>query len=130
MARTNLPTTALLANNGINAPAGTAIDQANGMNVALASGAIPAASSADRVVLYVNNTFAGTKVVTIRAGATQPPAMRAGIGDLNYTAQASGASYLGPFEVGRFVQSDGSLNIDFAAGITGTIAALLVPRSI
>lgn len=133
MARTNLPLTNLVGNAGISAPAGTNVDPTNGMNVALASGAIPAASSSDRLVLVVNNTFAGTKVVTIRAGvgggATPGPAFRSGIGDLTYTAQASGVSYIGPFEPARFMQLDGSINLDFASGITGTITALLLPRS-
>jgi hypothetical protein len=37
---------------------------------------------------------------------------------------------IGPFESARFAQADGSLNVDFDAGMTGTIVALRVPRTI
>lgn len=128
MARTNLPLTPLVANSGVAEPAGTAIDQANGMNIALASSAIPAAGGARHLILQIKNTFAGTKVVTIRAGVN-PPSMRAGVGDITFTAVASANTFIGPFEAGRVLQADGSINVDFASGITGTVNAFLVPRT-
>lgn len=134
MARTNLPATTLTPNSAVLNNAGTAIDATNGMNLQLPTTAIPAAPQADTVVLYVQNTTASTKTVTIRAGANTTylnvPAFEAGKGDLttgNLTA-TTGTAFIGPFEVARFEQNDGSLNIDFAAGMTGNIWALVLPK--
>jgi hypothetical protein len=141
MARTNLPLTSLNPKTPTLNNAGTAIDAANGMNIALASNAIPSTASGDRLVLYVQNTFAGTKTVTVRAGAgvAAPsnfgygypvPSQEQGLGDLvtgNLTA-STGTAFIGPFETARFVQLDGSINVDFAASMTGTIWAVLLPR--
>lgn len=128
MARTNLPITNAVANSGVVNPTATAIDQANGMNVALASSAIPSASQMDMLILVVDNTAVGAHVVTVRAGTSNPPAFRGGIGDMTVSVGASQIGYIGPFEPARFEQSDGSLNIDFDAGTTGTVLALLVPK--
>lgn len=131
MARTNIPVTVLSRNGGINAPAGTAVDPTNGHYVDVGG-------LTGRLILWVHNTFGGTKVVTIKAGV-KPPAMRSGLGDLAYTAQASGDSYVGPFESGRFVQAPGGTDggtlggrvfVDLASGITGTIAALWLPDGV
>lgn len=128
MARTNLPLTPLVGNSGVAEPAGTAIDQANGMNIALASTAIPAAGGPRHLILQVKNTFAGTKVITIGAGVN-PPAMRSALGAITFTCPASSNTFVGPFEAARVLQADGSINVDFASGITGTINAFLVPRT-
>ena len=133
MARTALPVTSAVAN-GIVSPTPTAIDQANGMVITMPAGTIPTEASTDRLILVVNNTFAGTKTVTLRAGANNQylnyPASRAALGDLVLTAPASGISYLGPFELSRFTQggSPETLNVDFQSGITGTILPVLLPR--
>lgn len=141
MARTNLPLTSLNPKSPTLNNAGTAIDATNGMNIALASSAIPSAASGDRLILYVQNTFAGTKTVTVRAGAgvAAPsgfgtgypvPSQEQGIGDLvtgNLTA-STGTAFIGPFDTARFVQPDGSINVDFAASMTGTIWAVLLPK--
>lgn len=144
MARTTLPVTTMTANGAVLNNAGTAIDAANGMNIPLASSAIPAVGGADRLVLYVTNTFAGTKTVTVRKGDNtnyaNVPAFEAGKGDFvsgNLTA-STGTAFIGPFELARFVQSGGagadqpagSINVDFAASMTGTIWAILLPRGI
>lgn len=136
MARTNLPLTTLTPNGAVLNNAGTAIDATNGMNVQLPSNVIPAPGSYERVVLYVQNTAAATKTVTVRAGTGAPgypnvPAFRAGKGDFttgNLTA-STGTAFIGPFDPSWFEQSDGSLNIDFAAGTTGTIWAIQLPRA-
>jgi hypothetical protein len=144
MARTNLPLTSLTANSATLNNAGTAIDATNGMNVALSSSAIPSAASADRLVFYVLNTTASTKTVTVRKGDNTAylnvPAFEASKGDLttgNLNA-TTGSAFIGPFELARFVQSGGagadqpagSINVDFAAGMTGTIWAILLPKGI
>lgn len=131
MARTAVPLTLLLKNGGLNAPAGTAVDPTNGHYV-------ETAGQTGRLILWIHNTFAGTKLVTIKAGV-MPPAHRASLGDLTYTAQASGDSYVGPFESSRFVQSAGGTDggtvggrifFDLAAAITGTVAALWLPDGV
>jgi len=141
MARTNLPVTELDPKSPTLNSAGTAIDAANGMNIALASSAIPAKAGADRVILYVQNSFAGTKTVTVKAGAgvAAPsnfgsgypiPSQEQGYGDLttgNLTA-STGTAFIGPFEAARYIQTDGSINVDFAASMTGTIWAVRLPR--
>lgn len=135
MARTNLPPTSLTSNGAVLNSAGTAIDATNGMNVQLPTSSVPANSGADRLVLYVQNTAAATKTVIIRAGvgggATPGQAFRSGLGDFtsgNLSA-STGTAFIGPLESARFAQSDGSINVDFASGTTGTIWALLLPKN-
>src|SRR5260221_480507 len=63
------------------------------------------------------------------AGTSNPPAFRGGLGDFtsgNLTA-STGTAFIGPFDSARFVQSDGSVSVDFAASMTGTIWAVIVP---
>ena len=134
MARTNLPTTALVPNNAVLNPASTALDAANGMNIQIVTNGVPAGGNLDDLILLVTNTTATSKAVTIRAGsnvnALNVPAFRAAIGDLvtQPLTATTGSAYLGPFDISRFQQPDGSLNIDFAAGMTGTVTALLKPK--
>ena len=141
MARTNLPLTTLNPKSPTLNSAGTAVDAANGMNIQLSSSAIPSAASGERLVIYVTNTFSGTKTVTVRAGAgvAAPagfgtgypiPSQEQGLGDLvtgNLTA-STGTAYIGPFDTARFLQVDGSINVDFAASMTGVIWAILLPK--
>lgn len=130
MARTAIPLTNLGKDNGIAEPAGTAVDPTNGHY-------IDCGGLTGQLVLWVNNTFAGTKVVTVKAGAN-PPAFRQSLGDVAYTAQASGRSFVGPVESARFVQAPGGTDggtggrifVDLAAAITGTIAALFIPDTV
>jgi hypothetical protein len=129
VARTNLPLTKLVANSGVLNPSATTVDQTNGMNVALASESIPAGANSDRLVLKVDNTAAAAHNVIVRAGAANPPAFRAGIGDITFSVTNAESAYVGPFEWARVAQSDGSVNVDFDSGFTGTITAFLLPRS-
>lgn len=126
MARTNLPLTTLDPVNGVTAPTATAVDVANGMNIVLASGALPSAPGAWDLILVFNNTFAGAKSCIVRAGSN-PPAFRSSKGDLTIT-NTTQVSYIGPLEPARYAQSDGSINIDFTAATTGTILALIRPH--
>ena len=127
MARVNVPLTNLTGNAGLVQPAGTAIVQASGANIQMASGAIPALSDAYLLVLQVANT--GTTGFTIIRAGVQPPSFRNLLGDLSITVTTATTWLLGPFDPSRFYQIDGSINVDFATGFTGTIAAYLVPRS-
>ena len=129
MARTNLPLTDLPGNAGV-LESTTAIDQANGMNVQVTSEAIPAKGEVQDIVLIVSNTFTSPENCIIRAGAGPVPAFRASLGDLTVSVTNATTQLIGPFESARFAQADGSLNIDFGTGFTGTIVALRVPRII
>lgn len=129
MARTNLPLTDLAGNAG-QAESTTALDVANGMNVQVTSEAIPAKGEAEDVILIISNTYTAAENVIVRAGAGPVPAFRASLGDLTVSVPASSTMLIGPFETARFAQADGSLNVDFGAGMTGTIVALRVPRSV
>lgn len=130
MARTAIPLTNLTKDGIINEPAGTAVDPTNGHYV-------DCSGLTGQLVLWVNNTFAGTKVVTVKAGAS-PPAFRKDLGDAALTAQASGRSFVGPVEAARFIQAPGGVDggtggrifVDLAAGVTGTIAALFIPDTV
>lgn len=130
MARTALPLTNLVKDSGFLEVAGTTVDPTNGHY-------IDCGSQSGRVLIVVNNTFAGTKVVTIKAGAN-PPSQRASLGDITFTAQASARSYVGPVESGRVVQAPGGTDggtggrifVDLAASITGTIWAYLIPDAL
>jgi hypothetical protein len=130
MARTNLPLSNLVASGGLADPAGTTIDQANGMNVAIPTTAIPSAPHMDKLILRVANTAGTAKNTIVKAGAN-PPSFRASLGDLTVQVPATtGVRFIGPFEIARFAQADGSLNIDFESGATGTITAFMAPGSV
>lgn len=126
-ARTNLPLTAL-SETGSVASSTTAVDVTNGMNIVLTSSAIPARPGSWNLVLVFTNTFAGSKSLIVRAGAN-PPAFRKDLGDLTCAnAGSSAVTYIGPLEPARFMQADGSINIDFTASTTGTVEALMLPH--
>ncbi len=141
MARTALTPVALDPKNPTLNNAGTAVDPTNGMSIALASSSIPSKPGSDRLILYVTNTTVSTKTVTVKAGAgvaapsgfgyAYPiPSQEQGLGDLttgNLTA-TTGNAFIGPFEAARYIQQDGSIWVDFAAGMTGNIWAVLLPR--
>jgi len=121
MARTAVAYSNLVANSNLTDPAGTALDAANDHVI---NAAIP-----ERTVLRVTNTSGADRIVTVKAGDS-PPALAAGQGDLTVTVVATtGVQWLGPFESGRFIQSDGTMEIDIVASHTGTITAFLVPKA-
>lgn len=125
----------------------TAVDNTNGMSVAITTTGIPAGPDIDRLILLVLNTNGTGRTVTIR-GATPDggltktgagtagqgwetwPGFLGGKGDLTTSAMTAttGLGIIGPFEVARFLQPDGTISIDFS-GATGFIAALLLPRA-
>lgn len=120
MARTALTVTELVPNGQIADPAGNAVDPANGH-------IINEPINFEELYLEINSTFAGAKTFTIKAGA-YPPALSSGQGDLVITLNAA-IGRCGPFTSARFKQADGSMWIDVAAGATGTIKAIHVPRT-
>jgi hypothetical protein len=80
-------------------------------------------------VLRVTNTDDDTDLdITVKAG-DNPPALAAGQGDLVVTVAFGTVRFIGPFESGRFLQSDGSMLIE-SETTTGAITALRIPRSV
>ena len=103
--------------------AGTAINTTNGGNVVLPTGAV---GNTDRLVLRIDNTTVSAKNVTIRAGV-YPPAFRSSMGDLVLQVALSAKAYFF-IESARFIQADGSVNLDYESGMTGTVFALITPN--
>ncbi len=130
MARTNLPVSAFLAESSIADPTATAVDQANGMNVVITTETIPPGYDAYKgIFLRVANTAASPFACIIRAGVN-PPAFRAPIGDLSVTVTNGTTRWIGPLDMARHAQSDDSINVDFAAGFTGTITCFEAPGTV
>ncbi len=111
MARTDVATVKVARDTDFNAT-GTAVDQPNGMRVLY--------TKVRKTYILVTNTAAATKVVTVHkaTNAQDIPAT-------DYSSAAipiaSGLQVLGPFS-GRYVQSDGTIWLDFVAGHTGIVA--------
>lgn len=122
MARTVGTVNELVANSSIAEPAGNAVDPANG-HIFTPTGE----GQLEEMYLRINLTFAGSKNITIKAGAN-PPALAAGQGDL-VVAINNTTRVLGPFSSARFAQKDGSLWLDVEAAATGTIFAFHMPRT-
>jgi hypothetical protein len=118
MPRTAVPIGNMVMN-GIQTPGTTAVDPANGHELAW--------GKTDHFVLEVNNTAGTAKNVTLKAGTDKSVAGQAGLGDLVLQVPNAARRRLGPFEKARFTQPDGKLYVDLEAGITGTIDAFLVP---
>jgi hypothetical protein len=119
MPRTNVPLQAFAANGELTDPTPVTIDATN-------QHVIPAAGQSQRIVLRVKNTFAGSKVVTVKAGDKEP-AFRAGLGDLAVTLAQNAVKWIGPLESARFIQNDGTIEVDVASGTTGEITAFQWP---
>jgi hypothetical protein len=121
MARTVLGQEPLVKNGVSTAGTGTTL-AVGGSGYYIAAGpGIP-----DRVVMSVAFTGA-TGTVTVRAGAN-PPAIAAGRGDLVVTGYNQ-TRFIRVYESARFLQADGTVNVDFsgsAATGTATLLNLLV----
>lgn len=120
MPRTAVAYSALVPNSDLADPAGTAISSGAG------NGGQVAASRPELTVLRLSNASGGSGTATVKAGAN-PPALAAGQGDLTVTIATGTARFIGPFESGRFIQSDGSLIVETSVAMTMT--ALRVPRN-
>lgn len=125
MPRTAITPRALIANGNLDGATGpTTID-----STLVTAGVVVNSAQPERTLIRVTNTEGSTNVVTLRKG-DNPPALAAGQGDLAVTVAATtGVQYLGPFESGRFLQNDGSIEVDFETGMTGAIDVLLLPRA-
>lgn len=125
MPRTAVVPRALAKNSGLNGATGaTTID-----STLVTNGVTIANARPERLLIRVANTEGSTNTVTVKAG-DNPPALRAGQGDLVVTVAAtSGVQFIGPLESDKYLQADGSLEIDLETGMTGSIDALYWPRS-
>lgn len=125
MPRTAIVPRALVANGSLDGATGpTTIDA-----TLVTNGVVVASVEPERTLIRVTNTEGSTNVVTVRKG-DNPPALAAGQGDLAVTVAATtGVRYIGPLESGKYLQNDGTLEIDFETGMTGAIDILLIPRA-
>lgn len=119
MARTAVAYSDLTPNADTDDPAGTALN-AGASNGHVINDAFP-----ELTVLRVEASAGGD--ITIKAG-DYPPALAAGQGDL-VVAVGIETRWIGPFESGRFIRSDGTMLIDVETGAAGTITAFRVPRN-
>lgn len=129
MARTAVTPIAASANthNVLNSGNATAIDVANGMFIDCSG------IKSGKLLLIIQNTFAGSKAVTVRAGALSPPAFRKDIGDLTLTLAAQNDYSVVTLESSRFVGQVGAatqLFLDFAASMTGSVWAFKLPDTV
>lgn len=119
MARTAITPLAAVRNGGA-AKTQANIDQANGMTIAAA---VP-----EKTILRVSNTGTAGNAIVRAGNSGLYPSVLAGQGDITTNVAATtGVSYMGPFDSARVLQSDGSLSVDFAAGVAGTIEVLVLP---
>lgn len=125
MARTALTPRNLVKNSHLIGTTGaTTID-----STLVTAGATVANAKMERMVIRVTNTEGSTNTVTVKAGGTPSPALRSGQGDLVITVAATtGVEYIGPLESDKYLQTDGSISIDFETGMTGAIDVLYWPR--
>jgi hypothetical protein len=126
MARTAVPYSNLVPNTELADPAGTAITSGAGNG-----GQVPATSSARSVpeltIIRLANASGSTGTATVLAG-TNPPSLAAGQGNYTTTNILTATSrWIGPFESGRFMQSDGSIIVETTQNMTMT--AFRVPRN-
>lgn len=119
----------LTANAAANQPAAQAIDT---------DGIVPIAAGGrtDRLILEIVNVAAVALTVKVKAG-DNPPAHRAGVGDLSVAMAATGTAtdkrIIGPFESGRFIQDDGTVSVSFTAASAtpnATVRCYRLPKSV
>lgn len=125
MARTALTPVTLTANTVVADPAGTDLDADN-------DHVFTPTNPTSEYVIRVVNTTSSTKTVQLKAGDS-PPADAAGQGDLTLSLTAGNVTptvkWFGPFSSARFMQNDGTVNIDVDASMTGKITVFHVPRT-
>lgn len=129
MARTALTPTKLTPeaqNAVVLASVGAAIDATDSHVVTPPAGVAP-----EELIVWVTHTTASEKTITIKKG-DNPPAVGSSAGDLVLTFAAGNTTAvngMAPLS-SRFLQSDGTIEIDVAASTTGRIAVFYLPRSV
>lgn len=119
----------LKQNDVLDLTAGTAA--AASMSIAIPRASTPLASdSADRLFLYVVNGDSADKTLTVLKGVSLAPTTRGGTAntDLAVTiSHTAGGGIVGPLEVNRFAQADGSVSLTFSDVTSTTITAYMLP---
>jgi hypothetical protein len=99
-----------------------------GATVVVADGAvIAAAGNTGKLLIEFNQTDATARVATIKAPTGNPFSPRSPRGDLAVTCAQNVPQYI-VLESARFAQTNGDINIDFAASFAGTVRAYRLPR--
>jgi hypothetical protein len=129
MSRTTLSYSIFPQNGVLNLPTATNADASNGMNIPVPKVSSPgAADSVNHLLLYIANGDTADKTVTVKAGVSTAASVRGGSGDLAVTiSHTAGGGWIGPLDVNRFAQADGSVNVDFSAATSTTITAYMIP---
>lgn len=123
MARTAITVNTLTANTTTALPTPTTADTTNDHVLTP-----PAGACLEEIVIFIKQTDASARVATIKAG-DNPPADAAGQGDLTKSMAQNETWIVGPLTSARFIQNDGTVNIDLAASFAGEITAYYVPRN-
>lgn len=103
---------------------GTAID-----STLVTNGVVIEDADPSRSVIRVINTAGTAKNVTVRAGAN-PPAWRAGQGDLVMSVPAGEQAWIPPLTEARYMQAGSKVHVDFEAGFTGRVTPFKLARNI
>lgn len=85
------------------------------------------AGDSERLLLILNNTTAATKKFTIKAGETNPPAQRKGLGDLVVTMLEKTQQVVA-IETARFANPDGTVSLSFEGSSTGFLSVVKLPK--
>lgn len=117
MARTAVALSSLVKN------AGTAITEVSLATCTTSGAAIAAHTKDEKLAIYVENTAATSATITVKASDF---GIALGQGDLAITA-AQNTPQLIVLEGQRFLQSDGTINIDCSTAATGVIGAIQLP---
>jgi hypothetical protein len=120
MPRTAVTVTDLSKTAAVIRPAGTTADPTN-------DHVITVSFPLEELVIEFTQTDATGRAFSIMPGDS-PPALSAGQGAITQTVAQNAVYYVAGLESGRFLQSDGTLEIDLAASFAGTIRAYRIPR--
>ncbi len=119
MARTAVTVTTATPGTSFTTPAGTTADPTNDHVITLPRGA-----RLEEMTIRLTNTNGSDRVATVVAGDS-PPALSQGQGNLDITVPAtSGDKTIQGLESARFLQSDGTVQIDLAASYAGVVSAV------
>lgn len=121
MARDAITITALSLNTALADVAGDTIDATNDAK-------LTPAQPLGRILLRISHTDSGTNTVTVKAG-DMPPATSATDLTVSFGDGSSVpvVKYL-VLSSDRYLQSDGTVEIDYSSSFAGTIAAFALPQ--
>ena len=126
MARTAVTLNTLAESTFTTAPTPTSFAAADGAS-------IDVGGYTEGVLLRFSYTSSASAVsaITVKAGSN-PPAFRAGVGDLVLSTSGSNASAvakdLAIEDSARFIQSDGKIYVDCDTALTTTLSAIRLPK--